>query len=266
MREVKYDKKRSVIGIDLHGTLLNRDWSVSEILLPELIDAVNRVRSQAYIFICSGNDFCFTREVLPAPLFNIIDGYILENGCLFSDGNEERLLVNSNQIKIIKFLEKELQKMDLPDLLFFAHRRATISLFTKDHREGNLPDNLFEYLSNILQKHHLSKEITITHSDVAVDILPAGNSKFSGISRVCPEQNIIAIADSCNDWEFLYRATESFLPQNCSPYIVNRFEKRGFSILPVEEYRKSFEKRVYRSSYSYTEGVLDILVRLADSL
>src|SRR5690554_4742404 len=266
MRRAKFDEKRSVIGIDLHGTLLNRDWSVSDTLLSKLTDKIKKLRSKAYIFICSGNDLGFTREVLPHHLIDLIDGYILENGCVFSNGKEERLLIGEAQIKIIKALESDLQKMNLPDLLFFAHRLGTVSLFTRDHREGKLPDKLFDFLNNLLQKQTLNNEITITHSDVAVDILPAGNSKYSGLTRICPHQRIIAIADSCNDWEFLSRANESFLPYNCSSHIMNKFIEKGFSILPVERYNNAADKTVYKSEFGYTEGVLDILTKLADRL
>lgn len=267
MRFKEFLEKEYVIGIDLHGTLLNKEWVITPNSLSELIVTLNKIKPVSYIFICSGNDLSFTRKVLPLKLRELIDGFILENGCVFSDGIEERLLITNEQAGLIKKLQQELKYSNLPDVLFFASRSGTISLFTKERNRGTAPYDLFNYLENYLKTHPDRSEIFLTHSDVAVDILPAGNSKYVGLNKICPHQNIIAVADSCNDWEFLDRAWQKFMPVNCCSHLEKKFSLKGYQINSLDTYLNGNNpSTVYKSSFSYTEGVLEILTKLAEHL
>ena len=263
MTSFNYSTKNKVIGIDLHGTLLNKDWSVSPDSLPDLLASLSDINLHSHIYICSGNDLNFVQEVLPAPVREFIDGYILENGCVFSDGKKEHLLISPQQVSMIKSLQEDLHQHQLPEVLFYGHRLGTISLFTKDRDRGVSPHNLFLYLKDYLKSHHSFHDIHITHSDVAVDILPEGNSKFNGLSMVCPLLQIIAIADSCNDWEFLSQADYSFIPQNASPHLEKKFLLHGFSIKHLTTYQHDKNnKTIYKSDQPYTLGVIEILQKI----
>ncbi len=255
--------KNTVIGIDLHGTLLDKNWCIPQEIIPELIAVLQNINTESYLFICTGNDLNFVREILPAEIRNLFDGYILENGCVFSDGKDEQLLISPEDVDMIKTLERELTEKGLPDLLFKGHRLGTISLFTRNRKTGVSPDNLYNYLEKLLATHPKREKIKITHSDVAVDILPADHSKFRGISQVCAQKKIIAIADSCNDWEFLNKADFAFLPHNCCSHIEERFRKEGYRILNLNNFSDDRRgKDVYKSNLGYTYGVLDILKKL----
>ncbi len=255
--------KDTVIGIDLHGTLLDKNWCLPQEIIPELISVFQNIKTESHIFICTGNDLSFVREAIPGKIRNLIDGYILENGCVFSDGEEEQLLISHGNVNMIKTLERELTETGLPDLLFTGQRLGTISLFTSDRGKGVAPDNLYSYLKQLLVSHPQRGKIKITHSDVAVDILPADHSKFRGISQVCPQKKIIAIADSCNDWEFLQKADYTFLPLNCYSHIEKRFRQEGYRILPLSSFNDNEKgKDVYKSNMGYTYGVLDILKKI----
>ncbi|MBW6516499.1 MAG: HAD hydrolase family protein [Candidatus Cloacimonetes bacterium] len=262
-----YREKDYIIGIDLHGTLLNNNWTIAPESLPELISVLSAIRSKSYIFICSGNDFSFVKEVLPTSVRELIDGYILENGCSFSDGIKEQLLITDHQVDLIKALEEDLKKTALPDLLLYGNRLATVSLFTKNRVVGVSPFNLYAYLKDHLQNHPSYNDIYITHSDVAVDILPAGNSKFSGIAKFSQNNKIIALADSCNDWEFLSQADLSFVPQNVTPHLVEKCRLNDLTLFPLSAFSlQNIDKTIYKSDFCYTSGVIDILKKLSENL
>lgn len=262
-----FQNRKNVIGIDLHGTLLNEKWEIAEETSASLVAVLKRLKDSSYLFVCSGNDLSFVKRVLPVELFEIFDGFVLENGCVFSNGNNEELLVSEKQVSQIKSLENRLKKESLPDLIYYGNRLSTISLFTKDKGSGVSPYNLYLLLKEQLETDIRKDEIIITHSDVAVDILPAGNSKYNGIDKICPGLRVFAVADSYNDLEFLLKASGSFLPDNCSAHLEEELMRKGCSIMPLNRYKDGTEQmNVYKSNYSYTEGVLDILYRLEKSL
>jgi hydroxymethylpyrimidine pyrophosphatase-like HAD family hydrolase len=254
------ETKQFAIGIDLHGTLLNEEWIIPTGILSELVSILARIHSRCPVYICTGNDLSFTESVLPEKIREIVDGYVLENGCVYYGEKKEELLITPEERILIKALEAELKEKSLPDLLFYGNRTGTISLFTKDKGRGVSPYELSCYLKNHLKGHSTFNRFTITHSDVAVDILPAGHSKYSGMQKICPNRKIIAVADSCNDWEFLFRAEQRFIPNNSSPLIEDQFRAEGIEILPLRSYshQKDIET-VYQSSRKFTYGVVEIL-------
>ena len=259
--------KPYVIGIDLHGTLLNENWKIEKPHQVSLINAFMNLKHQAYILIITGNDLSFVKEHVPEPVFSQIDGFILENGTVFSDGTYERLLAEENKIASIKLLEAELKILQIPEVLFFARRLSTISMFTRNQGIGVPPTALFSQINALLKGHHDNDDFYITHSDVAVDIVPKGHTKWTAINYLFPNKKLIAIADSYNDREFLCKADLPIIPANASPKIEAELLNRGFHILPLTRFQwLSIHKNAYKSPSNNTLGVIEALQAIEANL
>ena len=262
MNFATYDKEY-VIGIDLHGTLLNEDWLISSADVTKLIEILEQIKRYATILIITGNDLHFVQEHVPESLYKLIDGFILENGVVFSDGVKEITIATKEEIEIIKSLEKELKAKQDRDILFFARRLGSISMFTRNKSEGVLPNKLYSKIVKLLENHPVNKQIFVTHSDVAVDIVPFGYTKWTAIEKMFDDKKIIAIADSYNDWDFLFRADHPFMPNNCSPKIEEAFAAHNKKVLPMTEYKGlNPQSGVFKSALNNTAGVIEILEKL----
>jgi hydroxymethylpyrimidine pyrophosphatase-like HAD family hydrolase len=261
------DDKPYVIGIDLHGTLLNENWEIEKPRQIDLISSFKYLKHQAYILIITGNDLSFVKEHVPEPVISQIDGFILENGAVFSDGTLEHTLAESSKITSIKSLEKELKTLQIPEVLFFARRLSSISMFTRNQGIGVPPTALFSHINSLLKSHLHNNDFYITHSDVAVDIVPQGHTKWTAINHLFPNKKLIAIADSYNDREFLCKANIPFIPANASPKIKTELLDSGFDILPLAKFKwPTIQKNAYKSPSNYTLGVIEALQAIEGNL
>ena len=82
-----------VIGVDLHGTLLDERWQIENVAKKELIDAIRSIKDFCKVYVCSGNDLTFVKEYVPIELRKHFDGYILETGCVISGGKNEKIII-----------------------------------------------------------------------------------------------------------------------------------------------------------------------------
>ena len=85
--------------------------------------------------------------------------------------------------------------------------------------------------------------VLVTHSDVAVDIIPVGFNKFKGLSMASEAPSLIGIADSLNDIHLIEDADFAFLPANASPALLETLEIRGRRVISLEEFRPAGERR-----------------------
>ena len=248
-----------VVGIDLHGTLLDDEWEIKPHLLPELTRTLRDVAGFCRIYVCSGNDLNFIQRYVPTDVRVHFSGYVLETGCVLSDGITENVIVPDEQVRSIKNLEKQLMQMAFPEVKYFARRLCTISLFTRTESGGSDPADFHPLVEAAVRKLGLADAMLVTHSNVAVDILPFGFTKFSGIRHVSAGQKTVGIADSLNDIHLLTDADLAFIPANGSQRLIQELEKSGHRIRSLAEWRTGSVGTVWRSRFPATEGVIDIL-------
>ncbi|MDA3885254.1 MAG: HAD hydrolase family protein [Candidatus Delongbacteria bacterium] len=242
------------IGIDLHGTLIDNSEHIAKGSLTKLKSLLKKKPSNFKIYICTGNDLPFVRRKIE-DIFNLFDGAILETGCVISvDNKSERIIVPKDLIIKIKELEDLLMDEDHPVIYKFARRLSTISMFTK-------------YGESILDFHAELKEdlkeldfCRVTRSSVAVDILPIGFDKYSGLKYMAEENDIIvAIADSLNDLEMLKQADITYMPGNADTTTID--------ILSETRNKKDLNSGLEKDSFYLAEkdetfGVIESLEHL----
>lgn len=267
------------VGIDLHGTLLDERWQVPDRLRGELEVSLGSVRPFCELFLCTGNDLTFLHEHIQPRLLGLFDGFVLETGCVSSDGESEEVLVPPEILSTIKSLETQLRDRALPEVRYFARRLATISLFTKTEGGGPNPTRLFREVRRAVQEMGYEAEVLVTHSDVAVDIIPSGFNKFRGLRLASEAPSLIGIADSLNDLHLIENADISFLPANASPALMEALEVRGRKVRPLEavetrsrnqialeEFGRTTGGTIAMSGFRHTEAVIQILRFLGQHL
>lgn len=263
---LKYNKYmlKFVIGIDLHGTLLDNEWEIKSDLLIPLDKALEGVRGFCKVYVCSGNDLTFIHKFIPKEIYRHFDGYVLETGCVISEGKNEDVIVPSPLIEIIRDLEYKLKKKNFPWVQYFARRKSTISLFTRTESEGEPPDAVFPEVKAIVKQLGFGEDVRVTHSNVAVDIIPRGFDKFRGLGHVASGRPTIGIADSMNDIELVRDADLAFIPANASLKLIRELAKKGKSVLDLGDTLPKDKEIVWRSRFSSTRGVLEILGFIED--
>jgi len=109
-------------------------------------------------------------------------------------------------------------------------------------------------------------EVAVTYSSVAVDIIPAGWSKMTGLAAVARGLRTIGVADSMNDLPMLIAADYAFAPANLPDRAVEALRQGGREVRPLAEALELRPGVVYRSRWPETRGVMEILERVADGL
>jgi hydroxymethylpyrimidine pyrophosphatase-like HAD family hydrolase len=254
-----YVNRPFAAGIDLHGTLLDESWEVPARLGGELEGALRSVRPFCELFLCTGNDLTFLHDHIDSHLLDLFDGFVLETGCVASDGASEEVLVSPEVLSSIKGLETQLRDLALPGVRYFARRLATISLFTKTEEGGSDPARLFPEVVRAVAEMGREAEVLVTHSDVAVDILPVDFNKFKGLRLASEAPSLIGIADSLNDLHLIEDADYSFLPANASPALLETLESRGREVIPLQDSRGRGRGTIAMSGAPHTEAVIQIL-------
>ncbi len=220
-------EKQFAVGIDLHGTLLDDRWAIRSDLMDPLIGAMDSVLDICNIYVCSGNDLTFIEKYVPTDVRKRFKGYILETGCVLSDGFEEAILVHADDVEDIKKLEKALWREGIPNVRYFARRLATVSMFTRDEKEGTRPEEIFERVKELVRHIGYARKVYVTHSNVAVDIIPVGYDKFTALDYAAKGLGTIGIADSLNDSHLILNATYGFVPRNASPALLQLIGGEG---------------------------------------
>ncbi len=249
--------RKNLIGVDLHGTLLDAGWKIDEHLARIIANLFLSLKSRFRIFICSGNDLEFVKDHVPGEILEEVEGLVLETGCVFSDKVSEKAIMSDEICFSVKELQKALKKADLGNIKYFARRLSTVSIFTDDGTSGEPPENLFEKVKNFLSERKITG-FYATHSNVAVDIVPLGADKYLGLRKIDGGAQIFSIADSFNDLPLLEKADYSFAPSNLSEKIILRL--KGKKEIVTLKNKVSLEKgKLYLSEKPYGEGCADIL-------
>ena len=254
------------VGIDLHGTLLDESWQIPQGLIGDLTAAMRSVQESCELFLCTGNDLTFLHGHMGNDFLSLFDGFVLETGCVVSFGSGEEVLVPPKPLSFMRYLERQLRDKTLPGVEYFARRQATISMFTKTEQGGRDPTFLYAQVKKTVEELGYADEVLVTHSDVAVDIIPAGFNKFTGLRHVATAPSLIGIADSLNDVHLIVDADCAFLPANVSPALLKALRDRGRDVEPLEKNSPFSNGTIVRSEHYNTEAVIDILHFLRDHL
>jgi len=250
------------IGIDLHGTLLDNDWEIKSEIKEELISELKRISKFAAVYICTGNDLTFIHKHVPKNIRCLLAGSVLETGCVVSDQNTETIIIPEKNIEVIKRLREVLENKFNTKTKYFGRRLITISMFTKDEFSGVNPESLFLDVKKFVEKSEFSNYVNVTHSNVAVDIIPINYHKFTGLKHVAGEAKTIGIADSLNDFDLILNADFSFLPANASPKIEIELKKHNKKIEKLDKFSTTSKQTIFQSNFENTQGVIDILKKL----
>jgi hydroxymethylpyrimidine pyrophosphatase-like HAD family hydrolase len=243
-----------VLGLDLHGTLLEP----GEIIRPEMIGpvaaAIARLRDRVSVFICTGNDLEFVLRKVPGPILAQVSGHVLETGCSWSpDGQRELVLTRDAERRTISELEAMLREAGFKEINYFAHRLTTISMFCDDPRE------FFGRVRDYVAPTRFHDLVHITYSSVAVDILPRGYNKAQGLKAVAGGRPTIGVADSMNDLALLAESDYAFAPSNLAPELVPILADKERKVGPMNEINSLRRNTLAVAGKSETEGVIDIL-------
>jgi len=251
--ETKY-----IIGIDLHGTLLDNDWKIKPNIIDELKKSLDSVKDFCKIYVCSGNDLTFIQKYIPAEIKQYFDGYILETGCVISEGIKEEIIIPENLIMLIKDLRTRLEERKLNKIKYFARRLITISMFTKNERGGIDPSIVYPAVKKIVKEMGYEDKVLVTHSNVAIDIIPKGYNKFTGMKKVSNGLKTIGIADSLNDLPMIQNSDFAFIPHNVSPKIIKFLKSKTRKIAMIDS-NFNPDYNILRSRFESTETVIDSL-------
>ncbi len=259
---IQYRKVREyIIGIDLHGTLLEPREIFPEELVSPIAQELDKLKGKALLWLCTGNDLSFVEEKIPEPVLEMMDGYVLETGCSVSrDKKTEEVLTTPYEQKMIKELEALLRQMNFPEVKYFGHRLTTIAMFTDNPRQ------FYFKIKTLVDKTKFRDKVLVTYSSVAVDILPRGYDKYLGLLRVAEGRKIIGIADSVNDLNLLLRSDYAFSPANIAPELEPILTREGRKLVKLAHLNELEPNILAVSVQRETRGVLEILRFLANHL
>jgi len=227
--------------------------------MDDLLDALDSVLDICDVYVCSGNDLTFIERYVPAPVRKRFAGYVLETGCVLSDGFEEVVLVPEEDLNEIKELETALKAERIPEVKYFARRLATVSAFTRDEHGGTGPEMIFDQVKELVRKLGYSEKVYVTHSNVAVDMIPKGFDKYTALDYAAKGQRTIGIADSLNDSHLILNADHGFVPENASENLMALIGAEGRSTVPLNDPASPSENSIRMSGKQSTECVIEVL-------
>jgi len=252
------------VGIDLHGTLItDHPEEIPERSLPGLLEAMRNLRGKARLYACTGNDLGFLQRKLPAKVMALLNGAVLETGCVASDLSTETVLVESGVLASLKHLEEELRGLELPWVYKFARRLATISMFT---RVGLSARDFRAPVEGHVRRLGFGVLGQVTYSSVAVDLIPIGFNKLAGLRRLAGDEPVVGIADSMNDLALVSGADYAFLPANCSEELLRRLDHAGKRVQKIGEAPGLDPDVAVLCSERFTDAVSQALNFLASRL
>lgn len=248
------DRPGFILGLDLHGTLLEPGEVLRPELVPHIAGGLRNLRGRALRWLCTGNDLEFVQRKVPAAIMDEIDGCVLETGCSHSDdGREEVVDTTDDERRTITALEGLLRAARFPEINYFAHRLTTISMFC------DRPTDFCRVVEGFVRGTEFADRVHVTWSSVAVDILPAGYDKLRGLARAAAGRKTIGVADSMNDLALLSRSDFPLAPANLAPELLPHLERAGRAIIPRAAASGLVPASLILASRSETEGVIELL-------
>ena len=256
--------KKLIIAFDLHGTLLDASWGISQSNMTTILELIDTMSDIADFYLVTGNDFSFVCDYVPASFLEKIDGLILESGSIIHNFKSSTFLIDKKTTENIVELTDYFKNKKYSFVKHFGNRQCTVSLFTTDKTGGQPPESYIEIVNNDLKQHPFSDMFYLTHSNVAIDILPVNTTKYDAIRKVATEKSleICSFVDSYNDKEIARFSTYTFLPKNVSLDLMKYLNSHNKLIFKCNKFHL-VKNLVYISEKSYTEAVIDGLQFLA---
>ena len=239
------------MGIDLHGTLLGKNWFIREDLIKPLNDALSKLSGKIKIYTCTGNDISFVKGHIPFSTQKYFSGHVLENGCVISNKDKETIITTKEERETIKDLEEKIKERKFC-FDFMGRRLSSITLFTKN------PQKLYREIDNFLKKETIN-EVDFFWSDVAVDIVPSGYNKYTGLKSISNNEKTIAIADSMNDAPLITKVNYGFIPANAPKELLTYIKKSGKRVIDIKTACCIESSQVIQADKERTEGTIEIL-------
>jgi hypothetical protein len=181
---------------------------------------------------------------------------LVENGCFLYDQTADHLIPNplltTERRMSFRAMRERIESVIPQGTNIEPGKEVCVSL---NPPEGMTIFDLYELVCDTLQEFLLGGEIEILYSNSAVDIIPRGINKGSGIVFLCEylrtnnfgeisPENILYIGDSNNDIPGLKFAGFAGCPDNASAQVKALVRERGG----------------YVASRPFMEGVLEILL------
>ena len=253
--------KKYIIALDLHGTLLDLNWKIKPDLENDLKNVLTNLIPNVDFYICTGNNFSFVEKYVPKDIFDLINGFILETGCILN----QTILTDHEIISKINILKDYLIKKQYPFIKFFADRKSSISIFTCDEYGGEPPERYLDTITNDLQTHEYQNDFYVTYSNVAIDIIPANFSKWNTLKTIKDNTSceIISFMDSYNDKDVALYSDYTILPNNSSHELLNYLKQNNKNIIPLKDFAFS-QKQAYFCDDKYTLAVINGLKKIMD--
>jgi hydroxymethylpyrimidine pyrophosphatase-like HAD family hydrolase len=255
------------IGLDLHGTLLDKRERLPPRYVRPLVRQLRALRPRARLYVCTGNDMGFVRNVLPPEVRRALHGYVLETGASAWQRGREVPLTSERTRREVARLRSALEEAQLPGVKHFAPRHTSVSVFTRRPYTRDPPQALVPAVRRIVRHEGLARRFDVKFSSVAVDVVPRGFHKHRGLRALAGRCSIAAIADSQNDWEFLARSDFAFVPRNASPEVLRILAEHGKAVQPLGRVAPGWHRGlVLRAAHAETRGALDALAFLDAAL
>lgn len=166
---------------------------------------------------------------------------------------------------MIKKLEAALIADNYPEVYKFARRLATISIFTK---YGESVDAFHRKIEQRVKELGFN-DIHVTHSSVAVDILPIGFDKFTGLryfAEAGTDSITVGIADSMNDVPLLIKSGYAFMPRVSHQKVIHAIESNGKKVVMLQPGQSMPSRHiVIFTEAPATLGVAEILSFIASN-
>ena len=247
---------KTIIAIDLHGTLLGLDWKTTADSREELISLLSEMKANFDFYICTGNDFTFVEKYIDKEIQKNIHGYILESGCVVYKCLNKTLLTDDITMRKAKEIEEYFISLKLPFIKHFAKREASVSIFTYDENGGEEPVKHFDIITDILNKHKHSDSFYTTWSNVAIDIIPNGFSKWTALKDCANDSLIISFMDSYNDKEIALNSDLCVMPNNVSHELIAHLRNNNKLVYQLNKFH-FLKNNGYITESSYTKGVIE---------
>ena len=248
--------KKVIIALDLHGTLLDVNWKITTGNRELLLGLLNDMSPYVDFYICTGNDYSFVEKYVDKDILNLIHGFVLESGCLAYKSSQKTVLTDESTTRKTKELEEYLKSLKLPFIKYFAKREASISIFTCDESGGEVPAKFYEIIKYELDHHEYKDDFCVTWSNVAIDIIPTGYSKWNTLKKHAEDKTIISFMDSFNDKEIALYSDYCILPANSSEELIFYLRNNNRLIFPLKQ-SHFIKNHGYIASTKYTDAVIE---------
>jgi len=159
--------------------------------------------------------------------------FVIENGTAIYFPTDKRTQSIIPLAKVKKITQaRELLMSQLPDHPFEPKQY----IITLNPVTDEPIDDLGQKVKQLLQRHNIFDDFTVTSSASSIDILPRGIDKLHGLKYIMQhylskQTHVIAMGDSLSDLSLMQHASKAYVPQNAHTQvkeaIVNHYGRQA---------------------------------------